>query len=82
MKFTWQLGIAIVFGLFWAGYVINFISSNGNNRPALIFAWTGFLFAMIFYQQHRKQNAKYFQNKEATLEEKEFEAWAKDRNKA
>ena len=78
IKFTWQLGVAIAAALFCVGYIINFISTMGYNRPALFYAWCGLLLALIFYQQHRRRNAKALAQRDKAVEDKEFEEWAKD----
>jgi lipid-A-disaccharide synthase-like uncharacterized protein len=82
IRFTWQLGVAIAAALFCLGYIINFISTNGYNRPAVFYAWCGLLLSMIFYQQHRKQNAKALAEREKSREENEFEEWVKDSAKS
>ena len=76
IKFTWKLGVAVIAGLACIGYVINFVASQGYNRPALFFAWLGFLIAVIFYQQHRRSIHKVIELDEKEKEEKEFREWA------
>jgi hypothetical protein len=58
------------------GYIINFVSNNGYNRPALLFAWIAVLLSLVFYQRHRKVNARSLAEREKQREEKEFAEWS------
>ncbi len=77
LKFTWQLGLAVLAGAIAIGYMVNFVVNNGYNRPALLFAWIAVLVAMFFYQRHRKANARIFADRDKRREEKEFEDWSR-----
>jgi len=76
IKLTWQLWLSILFAIAAAGYVANFVVSNGYNRPALLFAWGGVLLSMLFYQRHRKSNANRIKLSEKEREEREFQQWS------
>jgi hypothetical protein len=75
-RFTWQLVVAIACAAMMAGYIVNFVSGSGYNRPALLFAWIFFMAALILYQQHRKALSAYYTTREQDREEAEYREWA------
>jgi hypothetical protein len=76
-RFTWQLVAAMLCAAMMIGYIVNFVSSSGYNRPALLFAWAFFMAALILYQQHKKSLSNYYSTREKDREEAEYREWAK-----